>query len=251
MRQFARLVEPKSYVVREQRLTLVPSGPDSPAVSPRALTSQADDSAVLSDAVLVCAVRGDPPDSAALDILVGRYWATLVGRCVLLTGSADSAADLAQETWFRLLRARHTLDPSGAFAAYLITIATNLWRDRNRSARRAGPLGERRLGSLDAALITDTGESLALADILPDPSTLDIEEQAQLKIDVDRALGQLSPQARDVLIARCLDGESAAEIGRRYGRTEQTITSWVRQAMREMQVHLGAPSGGAGSAQQR
>jgi transposase-like protein len=41
-----------------------------------------------------------------------------------------------------------------------------------------------------------------------------------------------------VLVSRFLDGESCAEIGIRYGRTEQTISAWVRQAIREVQVHF-------------
>jgi RNA polymerase sigma factor (sigma-70 family) len=60
-----------------------------------------------------------------------------------------------------------------------------------------------------------------------------------LRIDVDRALARLGPRLRDVLVARFIDGESSAEIGQRYGRTEQTITAWLRQAVREMRVHLG------------
>jgi RNA polymerase sigma factor (sigma-70 family) len=62
------------------------------------------------------------------------------------------------------------------------------------------------------------------------------EEQTLLKMDVDNALKRLTPQMRDILTARFLTGESAAEIGRRYGRTEQTISAWVREAVQQMKV---------------
>ncbi len=191
-----------------------------------------------SDAMLIASVRRDPPDEAALDALVDRYWKPLFGRCQMLTLNHQSASDLAQEAWCRVLRARHSLKPDGNFPAYLATVATNLWRDSHRSARRAGPLANHRLASLDAALPGDEGETVSLADVLPDLNTLHGEKQTLLKLDIDRALKQLTPLSRDVLVARFLTGESCAEIGQRYRRTEQTVSGWVREAMRQIKIHL-------------
>jgi RNA polymerase sigma-70 factor (ECF subfamily) len=190
------------------------------------------------DEWLIAAVRREPPDETALDTLVARYWKALFARCQLLTLDRERATDLAQETWYRMLRARHTLKTDGNFSAYIMTIAANLWRDRNRSMRRAGPMAETRMASLDATLETEDGDTLVLADVLPDLKALETEQQALLKTDIDDALSRLSPELRDVMTSRYLVGESSAEIGRRYGRTEQTITTWLRQAIREMKVYL-------------
>jgi RNA polymerase sigma factor (sigma-70 family) len=160
----------------------------------------------------------------------------------MLTLDADAANDLAQESWLRLLRARGSLQPDGNFHAYITTIATNLWRDRNRSARRAGAMSDDRIESLDATERED-GQVLALMDIVTDPDTLPPDEQVILKLDVDNALERLTPNLRDALVSRFVIGESAAEIGRRYDRTEQTISSWIREAVREMRVHLGDSRG--------
>ena len=140
-----------------------------------------------------------------------------------------------------MLRARRTLRPDGNFPAYLATVATNLWRDSNRSARRAGLMAQNRMASLDEELPGDEGGTVLLADVLPDLSALQGEEKALLKLDVDRALEQLNPLLRDVLVARFLSGESCTEIGRRYGRTQQTISAWVREGMRQMKLHLEKP----------
>ena len=72
-------------------------------------------------------------------------------------------------------------------------------------------------------------------------AALRAQEQTILALDIDRALERLTPRLRDVLVARFLTGESCAEIGRRYGRTEQTISSWVREAIREMKLQLEEP----------
>src|SRR5688500_15338220 len=85
------------------------------------------------DTRLIEAVRRDPPDTAALDVLADRYRRPLYGRCRLLTLDHDRASDLAQEAWCRVLRARHALRPDGNFPAYLATTAMNIWRDRHRS----------------------------------------------------------------------------------------------------------------------
>ena len=91
--------------------------------------------------------------------------------------------------------------------------------------------------ALDAPLSDADGQTVALGDVLPDLNGLQTQEQAMLAMDIDQALERLTPQLRDVLVTRYIIGESCAEIGRRYGRTEQTISSWVRAAV------LGQPAG--------
>jgi RNA polymerase sigma factor (sigma-70 family) len=186
-------------------------------------------------------VRCEPPDEDALDVLVARHWNHLFVRCQMLTLNREKALDLAQAAWCKLLRARQALKPDGNFPAYLITIATNLFRDSYRAAQRAGPMAEYRLESLEHAYSNESGEIVVLMDNVPDLKSLQKEEQALLAIDIDWALEQLTPQLREVLVARFIDGESCAEIGRRYGRTEQSISGWIRGALRQMKTHLEEP----------
>jgi RNA polymerase sigma factor (sigma-70 family) len=192
------------------------------------------DMSAWSDAWLVAAIRRDPPDELALDALAARHWKNLFARCHMLTLDREKAADLAQDAWCRILRARTALRADGNFPAYISTIATNLWRDRYRAERRAGGLGGSRLLSLDAASPAEEGEGSLLGDLLPDLEALAASELARLKLDIDQALERLDPLLRDVLVARFLGGESCAEIGRRHGRTEQTVSGWVRQGVQEI-----------------
>src|SRR5207249_7652645 len=130
--------------------------------------------------------------------------------------------------WCRVLRARHGLKPGGNFPAYLMTTAANIWRDSHRSARRAGRMSDDQLASLDQALSLDDGDNAVLSDVLPDFNSIKAEEQMLLKLDIDQALERLTPHVRDVLVARFITGESCAEIGLRYGRTEQTVSGCGR-----------------------
>jgi RNA polymerase sigma factor (sigma-70 family) len=196
---------------------------------------------VWSDAELVEAVRGEIPNNAALDELVARYSGSLFARCQMLTMKREDAFDLAQATWHRLLRNRRALRPDGNFPGYLTTIATNLFRDTCRAARRAGPMANSRLESLDAPCSNNGENTVFLADVLSDSKSSQAEEQTLLAIDLDRALGQLNPQMREVLVARYIDGESCAEIGSRYRRTEQTISGWIRKGLQQMKTYLDKP----------
>jgi RNA polymerase sigma-70 factor (ECF subfamily) len=200
--------------------------------------AQFQDIAAWPDAWLIAAVRGDPPDVAALDVLAERHWKPLFGRCQMLTMNQEKAGDLAQQAWCRVLRVRNTLKPGGNFPAYLATTATNIWRDSHRSARRAGPLADHRMASLDAGLPTEDGETVVLRDTVPDLSGLGADEQELLALDIDEALNRLTPLLRDVLVSRFLTGESCAQIGQRYGRTEQTVSAWVRAAVQQMKLYF-------------
>jgi RNA polymerase sigma-70 factor (ECF subfamily) len=194
------------------------------------------------DGWLIAAVRCDSPDEAALDELVERHWKPLFARCHMLTLNHEKAKDLAQDVWRRVLRARQSLKPGGNFPAYLATIATNLWRDAHRAATRAGPMADGRIESLDSVRSGDEDSAVTLADVLPDLKALRAEDQKLLALDIDHALERLSPLLRDVVVSRFIAGESCAEIGKRYRRTEQTVSGWVRQALREMKDYFVDPA---------
>src|SRR5262249_39288765 len=164
------------------------------------------------DEWLIAAVRRDPPDTLALDALAERHWKQLFGRCQLLTVNRERANDLAQEAWCRVLRSRQGLKPGGDLAAYPSTNAANLLPGKDRSARRAGPLADDRLMALDAAVSGETGETILLADVLPDPDAMQFQQEALLALDIDKALERLTRELREVLVARYIRGESCAEI---------------------------------------
>ena len=190
------------------------------------------------DAWLVTATRADEPNEAALQALVIRHGPALRRQCRRLTGDTERANDLAQDTWCRFLRVRRSVQPEGSFPAFLAAVATNLWRDQRRAARRAGSLADERLLSLDGSLQDDEGNAPMPTYSLPHPPRFAEEDMLGLDIDLAAALGHLSPTLREVVVARYLHGESSVEIGRRFGRTQQTITSWLREARAQLEQHL-------------
>jgi RNA polymerase sigma-70 factor (ECF subfamily) len=227
--------------VMEAKRTLQSALTSNPSIDQSDEWSQFFDVAAWADEWLVAAVRRDPPDVPALDVLADRYWKEVFGRCYLLTLNHDKASDLAQQAWVRVLRTRQRLLPGGNFPAYVSTIATNLWRDAQRWSRRAGPIAEQNLVSLDRPIWADEADNVLMADTLPSLNSPDAGARAMFKLDIDAALQRLSVKHRDVLIARFIAGESCAEIAKRYGRTEQSVSGWVREAIKQVKSYLEEP----------
>lgn len=196
------------------------------------------------DEWLIAAIGGETPDTLAFDILVKRYCNALFARCQYLTGNRTAADDLSQDTWTRILRARHCLKPGGNFPGYLQMVATNLWRDNLRSICRAGNMATTHLASLHEVL-PGGDDDFILMETLSDVNASRQNERATLSMDINQAIAKLPPSLRDVLVARYFVGESCLDIGRSYGRTQQTINSWIRLAIRKLKTHLEDEEGAA------
>lgn len=152
------------------------------------------------DAPLVAATLAG--DSAAFGRLVGRYQDRLYNSLVRVVGSADDAADIAQDAFVQAYVKLDTFRGASAFYTWLYRIAFNLAMSHTRR--------ERKTASLDQ-LKTAAG-SEPLAD-LPTPET-NLEQAEQIEM-VHAALAQLSTEFRTILVLREIDGcryEEIAEI---------------------------------------
>ena len=76
-------------------------------------------------------------DREALEALVDRHHAGLVRWFQYQCRSRETAEDLAQEVWIRVIRHRLNYRPTAKFHTYLLAIARNLWIDRYRSMKAA------------------------------------------------------------------------------------------------------------------
>lgn len=129
-------------------------------------------------------------------------------------GCANEAADLAQDTFERLLSRREA--PTWAEPkAYLATIARGLVIDlyRRRDVERA---------FLDA---------LAVVPEQHHPSSERRVELLQLLQAVDAMLDGLPSAVREAFLLSQLDGQTYREIAARLGVTERTVANYMARAM--------------------
>src|SRR3954471_10932840 len=123
----------------------------------------------------------------AIDLWSDRRRARLMRLCARLAGDRDAAEDLAQETLLEAWRNVHKLEDPAGVDRWLAAIARHVclrWlRSRSREPARA-----------------PEAVGAALADPRAD---LELElERSELSEVVDRALGLIAADAREVLLRR-------------------------------------------------
>lgn len=141
----------------------------------------------------------------------------LVRLCARLTGDADAAEDLAQETLLEAWRHEAALRDPEQRARWLAGIARNVClRWGRRRGRERALLA--RLGAAQGELAPAAEE--AAADEFAPEIALERDELAQL---LDRALALLPPATRDVLVARYVEESAHAEIAARLRLSEGAV----------------------------
>jgi len=78
-------------------------------------------------------------DVEQLSILFERHHGKLFGFCLGILGNRESARDLVQEVFFRLLKYRESFRPEAPFAPWLYRLARNACIDHLRKSGRERP----------------------------------------------------------------------------------------------------------------
>jgi RNA polymerase sigma-70 factor (ECF subfamily) len=91
-------------------------------------------------------------DERAYRELVRLYQGAVMNLAWKITGNADDAAEVAQETFIRVLRSLGTYDPSRPFRTWLFKITSNLALDTIRRRKRR-PIALEDLGDEDGPAI--------------------------------------------------------------------------------------------------
>ena len=164
-------------------------------------------------------------DPQAFARLVARWEKPIQRLCARMTGDAHRAEDLAQTAFARVFAGRANWQPAGRFSTFLWRIALNLCHDEARRSRRRGEF------SLDA-LDEDGGAGLSFAADEPSPDAqAESSERGEL---VRRALVELSPAYREVVVLRHYEGLKFREIGEVLGIPEGTVKSRMAEALAQL-----------------
>lgn len=149
-----------------------------------------------------------------------------------LTGDAQLAEELVQETFLRAWRAADRFDERlGSLRTWLFGIMRNLAIDQARAA------AVRPLRALDPATLASS----------PDEETVDEIDRVLLTWQVEEALTRVSPDHRRVLIDVHLRGRPIADVAAELGVPPGTVKSRVYYGLRALRVvleELGWADGG-------
>jgi RNA polymerase sigma-70 factor (ECF subfamily) len=150
--------------------------------------------------------RAQQRDEAGFDVLIGAYAPRLFGYLARLTGSRQRADDLLQEVFVRLVRRIGEYQHDGRFDAWIFRIATNVARDDVRQARR-----RRRIDGVEG-VADGNGEAFGRA---VDHRGRRVDAALETRDELDRlqrAIDELSPAEREVILLRHFSEMSFAEI---------------------------------------
>ena len=163
-------------------------------------------------------------DASAWETVVRSHTRRVYNLCYRFTSQRQEAEDMTQEVFVRMFRSLQSYDPQqGALGVWLHRVARNLLVDHYRATRR-----ERLNVPLEDALPhLEEKESAA-----PRPDrTVALGE---LSAVVQQALTRLSPELREAVILRDLQGLEYREISQVLDIPEGTVKSRINRGRAEL-----------------
>jgi RNA polymerase sigma-70 factor, ECF subfamily len=173
-------------------------------------------------------IAGDPQ---AWQQLVVSQHRRIYAICYRFTGSPSDAEDLTQDVFLKLYKNLSSFDTlKGSFQTWITTLARNLLVDHFRRTRL-----DRASESMDATL-GDDENGPSLADRLADPRPSQEHHVAglELKVKIQAALKQLSPELREAVILRDLEDMDYKEIAQVLRIPEGTVKSRISRGRGEL-----------------
>jgi RNA polymerase sigma-70 factor (ECF subfamily) len=159
---------------------------------------------------------------ATLRQLLTERYDDLCMKLARRLNSQDLARETLHDTWLHLLQKQgsETIEnPAG----YLLRTAFNLALDRQRkTSRLARPV--------------EIEEFLNSPDEAPGPVQI-LEAQQEMEL-LRRALGELTPRRRFILLASRVDGTPLRQIAEQLGLSQRMVDMELRQALRHCALRL-------------
>jgi RNA polymerase sigma-70 factor (ECF subfamily) len=169
-----------------------------------------------TDEELVRAVQAGDTDS--LGVLVTRWEQPLYRFVYRMQPRPEDARDICQETFLRILKKANRFRSGSRFSTWMYQIALNLCRDRARSVRRW------RLVIADTPTVPESASG-PMAHPRPDDDPSQSVERKEKSAAVMRALDQIPPEQREVLVLKEFQGMKFREIAEILGCPESTVKS--------------------------
>jgi RNA polymerase sigma-70 factor, ECF subfamily len=150
----------------------------------------------------------------------------ILGLCRLMLRENEEAEDVTQEVFIRAFEHLRTSEPPAVMEAWLVRVAVNACRDRQRSGwwkylRKHADLDE------VAPLVARSSETEAVT--------------RERETRIWRHLQALKPQQRNVFVLRYIEGWSTAEVAESLGLTEGSVKTHLFRAVRHLREALEHP----------
>lgn len=157
--------------------------------------------------------------SNSLEALIADSLDAVYRYALRLTRNPELAQDLTQETFLRGWKSRHQLADPNAAKGWLLRIASNVWTDWQRRAKRQT--------TENAASVTDRQPSI--------PMQLIHREQLDVVL---AALDELPPRQQQVVHLVCVERLSQAEVATILDISESAVKANLSAGRKKMRKQL-------------
>lgn len=178
--------------------------------------------------------RFDSGDVEAFGVLLSRYQVALYNFILRSVRDTDTASDLLQEVFARVIQRADGFDRRAKFSTWLYTIARNQCIDHSRRMKH------RRHASLDATPSASGNNSAPLGERIGNdaPSVDRTAAAPRLRNRIASAVEELPSEQREVFLMRHVQNMPFAEIAMVVGVSENTAKSRMRYALERLQEAL-------------
>ncbi len=160
-----------------------------------------------------------------LHLLYSNHHGWLFGWLRKKLGCAHQAADVAQDTFVRIIASRDALLGVQEPRAYLTTTAKRLMLDQ---ARRQ---------TIEQAYLAQLALTVEQSAAYPSPEEIALAVEALDQISA--ALEQLAPKPRQAFVLHYLEGHSHADIAAALGVSDRMVRKYLVQALVSCQLDFG------------
>jgi RNA polymerase sigma-70 factor (ECF subfamily) len=186
----------------------------------------------LSDQEVVALARAGK--DVAYRELLHRYERPVFSLVYRMVRDRETAEDLAQETFVKVLNALDSYRPEYRFSSWIFKIANNAAIDHLR--RRE--LDTLSLDGAPGAVTPSEVEATALQAADHSPSPLAELESRELGSAIEQAVARLRPDYRACILLRHVEGRAYEEIAETLDLPLGTVKTYIHRARLELREHL-------------
>jgi RNA polymerase sigma-70 factor (ECF subfamily) len=192
-----------------------------------------DESEPDDDALLVTRAQGG--DMRSYDTLVTRHRGRIFAMIRNMIHQEAEAWDLAQEVFIKAWQALPRFEAKARFSTWLYRIAHNVVYDWTRKKRIEG-VGELNDEIFERDQIDPASATTPDTGVAPDEAM----SRGELRLKIEAALAKLSPEHREVVVLKDVQGLAYKEIAEVMGSSIGTVMSrlfYDRQKLQTMLKH--------------
>ena len=165
-------------------------------------------------------------DVSAFETLYRRHKDAVYRYLLRLSGHNETAEDVFQEVWSKIVKARNSYRPAARFTTFLFHVAHNCFIDHvRRNKRHAGNT------VFEDGLHRDPGETLET-----------MTERSLARERLEAALADLPEEQRDAFLLREEGGLSVDQIASVTGCNRETAKSRLRYAVNKLRAAIDEPA---------